>query len=611
MPTYGAGVWDRLASPPGLQVAVWCALVLLSVGLIVLARTRWHHQRPLEKCAVLSLIVHLLFACLAMMVRVVTGPGSGMGEGPPIRVRIVSESTPSDVALHETPPHVAAPSLLEVPQEEPPAETPLPDPTPVAELTQAEPPEEPPLTASTDQAEPEPTPPELIDPAAELAANLPDALPDLVPEPVPASDPAPQAAPAAAEPPPQSVATDIAPVGDGAVADAPPKAVLVPHATPAVRDEAYALRTDADRLGLVESQGGSRRTEAAVAAALKWLAAAQSADGRWDASRYGAGHETRVYDQSRGGAGANADTGISALALLAFLGSGYTHQSGEYRRTIDSALDFLQRSQGDDGNLFGEAEFYAQMYCHSMSTFALAEALAMTGDRNLEPGVRLAISFSLRAQHPSAGGWRYRAGDIGDTSQLGWQVMALASAERAGLDIPPPTWTGVERFLRSVRRGQRGGLASYRPDGPPSTSMTAEAFYCRELVAQVSRSAVDEHAAKEATAQILASLPDPELVNLYYWYYATLALHHRHPVSDEARAAWRQWNDALVRVLLDSQVASGSDTGSWEPNCLWGGYGGRVYTTALAALCLEVYYRYAPPPASQVPWMATQPTRLE
>ena len=26
------------------------------------------------------------------------------------------------------------------------------------------------------------------------------------------------------------------------------------------------------------------------------------------------------------------------------------------------------------------------------------------------------------------------------------------------------------------------GLASYRPDGPPSTSMTAEALYCRLLL---------------------------------------------------------------------------------------------------------------------------------
>jgi hypothetical protein len=34
--------------------------------------------------------------------------------------------------------------------------------------------------------------------------------------------------------------------------------------------------------------------------------------------------------------------------------------------------------------------------------------------------------------------------------------------------------------------------------------------------------------------------------------------------------------------------------GAWGSDTTWGGYGGRVYTTALAALCLETYYRYLP-----------------
>ncbi len=82
-------------------------------------------------------------------------------------------------------------------------------------------------------------------------------------------------------------------------------------------------------------------------------------------------------------------------------------------------------------------------------------------------------------------------------------------------------------FCERVRRGNFGGLASYRPDGPASTSMTAEALYCRLLLDEMSGLSLTEAAANEATNQVLAALPTAERVNLYYWYYATLALHHR------------------------------------------------------------------------------------
>jgi hypothetical protein len=41
-------------------------------------------------------------------------------------------------------------------------------------------------------------------------------------------------------------------------------------------------------------------------------------------------------------------------------------------------------------------------------------------------------------------------------------------------------------------------------------------------------------------------------------------------------------------------VTEGDLAGSWDPKCIWGGYGGRVYSTAMSALCLEVYYRFLP-----------------
>src|SRR5262249_21624592 len=154
-----------------------------------------------------------------------------------------------------------------------------------------------------------------------------------------------------------------------------------------------------------------------------------------------------VLGENRGGAGANADTGISGLALLALLGAGNTHMQGPYADNVARGLDYLRRSQGANGNLGGDAELFAHTYCHSMATFAVSEAYALTGDPKLRPIVERAVAYSLNAQHPTDGGWRYRTGDTGDTSQLGWQLMALKSAELGGVPIPANTWTRVGHFL--------------------------------------------------------------------------------------------------------------------------------------------------------------------
>ena len=83
-------------------------------------------------------------------------------------------------------------------------------------------------------------------------------------------------------------------------------------------------------------------------------------------------------------------------------------------------------------------------------------------------------------------------------------------------------------------------------------------------------------------------MPGSGPTDFYYYYYATLAVYQRQG-SD-----WDRWNKALQRELLRDQRRDGAAAGSWDPDAMWGSYGGRVYSTALGALCLEVYYRYLP-----------------
>ena len=91
----------------------------------------------------------------------------------------------------------------------------------------------------------------------------------------------------------------------------------------------------------------------------------------------------------------------------------------------------------------------------------------------------------------------------------------------------------------------------------------------------------------------MKNMPDNAARNLYYWYYATQVMHH---VGGEP---WQRWNARTQQVLLGSQEKYGHAAGSWAPRGRGneGGFadrGGRLYMTALAVCCLEVYYRHLP-----------------
>ena len=556
-------------------LVLWSVLAVLTVLLIVLLRTRWSQAKPWRKCAVLSLWVHVLLGCVATTVRIVSGAPE-LGNDEPIRVAVrmvaaVEESEPLEEITPEweqpAEPPMIAPEVepLEAPPLEPVEELePLPEPEPTEPAPPLEAPAllETPAPAKTQAVEEKVSPVEKnSDNVERPAEKLPTEVTKTETKPTEPKPPAPPAPP---------------------VKPAPPTETDLP--------ETYADRFAEDRDALVEKRGGSAQTERAVRASLGWLATAQSKNGGWDASRYGAGAARMVLDQDRRGAGAEADTGVTGLALLAFLGSGHTHTGGDYTHEVAGGLEYLRQRQRVDGSLGGDAQLFAQMYCHSMATFAVCEALALTKDKRLEPMARTAVRYTLSMQHPTDGGWRYRRGDQGDTSQLGWQLMTLKSAQLAGIDIPLTTWTRVDRFLRRVQRGNAGGLAAYRPNSSASRSMTAEALFCRQLHQDHNGGQLGDPVILEAIQMVSQELPTASQRNLYFWYYATLALHRNQNHSPAAAEAWDAWNHALTTALLTTQQGDGS----WDVNTAWGGCGGRVYTTALSALCLEVYYRYNP-----------------
>jgi hypothetical protein len=108
------------------------------------------------------------------------------------------------------------------------------------------------------------------------------------------------------------------------------------------------------------------------------------------------------------------------------------------------------------------------------------------------------------------------------------------------------------------------------------------------LVRQFSGTGVKSHLLVKGAALTRKRAPSWKSQDFYLWYYATYAMHN---MGGENRV-W--WNRRIRDVLVENQCKTGDNEGSWDyENAKWGKRAGRVYTTSLGALCLEVYYRYS------------------
>lgn len=340
----------------------------------------------------------------------------------------------------------------------------------------------------------------------------------------------------------------------------------------------YQMRKPEKRKEFIVELGGTPETENAVEHGLAWLARAQSDDGRWNLREFKSLREC-------GGAGdlATEDAAMTGLVLLSFLGAGYTHTGGAYKDSVRKGLEWILSGQTPQGDLRRGGTMYGQ----AITAAALCESYSLTGDERLIEPCRLAIAFILKAQNPEAA-WRYEPRDDNDTSVTGWQILALKSAQIAGLKIPQEhfKWTGM--WLDKVRKGAEGGLYCYKAGHPETPVMTAEGWFCQLFMSGQAQARGQAESIRFLMNNLPAWTPENRAVHLYYWYYGTLSMYL------SGANEFKAWNAALRDALLKGQVRKGPAAGSWDPVDQLGPRGGRIYTTAAATLCLEVYYRFMP-----------------
>ena len=311
---------------------------------------------------------------------------------------------------------------------------------------------------------------------------------------------------------------------------------------------------------------------------VPWIVAQQEIDGHWDATKWGGTREQNV--------------GITGLVLLSLAGAGHNERSGKYKGVVSKAINWLAQQQDDKGS-FAPKE---TMYSHAIVTLALLQEVDMCPVPATKAIAKRGLDYMLSVQ-TKQGAWGDKPNESDNTSVTAWCVMALKTARVAGFDVPKDAWAGVSSYLDSVTDPDTGEVGyTMRPNKDASTpsyqkySMTACGMLCR-LYTGTPR---EDRLIRNGALILMENLPEWNQPGLdapfyYYWYFGTLVMFQLEGDS------WRKWNSKKRDMLVSHQDNTpGELKGSWDPSSKPDvtGFSGRVYSTAMAMLTLEIYYRY-------------------
>jgi hypothetical protein len=324
------------------------------------------------------------------------------------------------------------------------------------------------------------------------------------------------------------------------------------------------------------------RPDSPVAAALDWLARHQDADGVWR----GGQHASRCQGAPCAGKAErfDGDTGVTALALLAFVGAGHTHKSGVHGDAVKNAAKFLRDMQPQDGFIGVKTSMDARLQ-HAYAAMAMTELYGMTGTKLFKPIAQRAATCTASLQD-AAGGWKRKADDAEcDAVLTGVCVLSLRSARMSELDVEQAV---LDRAVAWLDKSAPTPSADARTrDAQTAAALGVRVFGRWDFDAL----AKDERWAKD-TASLFDRPPlwtdKTPVPDLWTWCLAAP------PLFQRGGDAWTNWWKAFseptkAHQRVEKDVCA---RGSWDPVDPRMPFGGRVATTALVCRALETPYLF-------------------
>jgi len=311
------------------------------------------------------------------------------------------------------------------------------------------------------------------------------------------------------------------------------------------------------------------RVEAAVDRALQYLAEHQLDDGSWP-------HGVN----SRG-----PNNGISGACLLAFMGRGHAPGRGPYSQVVQRGIARLMSLQDDRGVYVSPGGSHGKdsMYEHALATLAMIEAYGFLPTPEVRRSAQRAVDLIVKAQNKT-GGWRYQpTSNDADLSVTVMQMVALRSAMNARLNVPDKTIDNALTYIRKCAH-DKGGFG-YQPGHGSNHAMSAAGALSLQLMGHFDDPLVER--AFEYIDKHTKDYSERITNHFYYMNYYAMQAHFQ-----AGGQRWAQWHPKVRDYLLATQHRNGSWPGHDEKR--FNGNDASCYSTAMAAISLEVYMHYLP-----------------
>ena len=291
-----------------------------------------------------------------------------------------------------------------------------------------------------------------------------------------------------------------------------------------------------------------------------------------------------------GSIGTKFPVAVTALAGLAFLGSGHRYAHGPYSDEIVGCVNYVVGSVRSGGYMNDRSDASgSRMHGHCFALLLLTQVygdLPPARQEAVAGVIRRGIQCVAKAQSTRGGWWygRLNPDDKDEASVTIAALQALRAAHNIGFVVPDTTIDRAEKYVQACQNADGGFRYSIHMGQSQTTfALTAAALATVHAIGVYDSSTLDRgfvYLDKElgsANGKPRRAIADP-----FFFYgalYATQAYFQR------GGPRWEGWRGQMRHYLLSKQRSNGS----WRDR----GYGDE-FGTAAAVLILEVPIQYLP-----------------